>query len=68
MRKNISIDDLVDIRDVNVDKSLPKMKRIAEYDRQLNGHEHFKYKGVEITVAFTKGGPPIEDCLIRLMV
>jgi hypothetical protein len=67
MREKKSIADLVDIRDVHTDKSLPKMKRIVEYDRQLNGHEHFKYKNTEVTIFFTKGGPPIEDCLIGLM-
>ena len=68
MRTNTAVKDLVDIRDVHVDMNLPKMKRIVEYDRQLNGHKNFKYKGIKITVGFTKGGPPIEDCLIRLMV
>ena len=68
MRTNITANDLVDIRDVHVDMSLPKMKRIVEYDRQLKGHTKYKYKDIKITAFFTKGGPPIEDCLIRLMV
>lgn len=67
MRETTATADLVDIRDVRVDKSLPKMKRMAEYDRQLKGHKHFKYKDKDVTIYFTKGGPPIEDCLIGLM-
>jgi hypothetical protein len=62
------LSDLVDIRDVHTDKSLPKMKRCAEYDRQLHGYKHFRYKDKEVTIFFTKGGPPIEDCLIGLVV
>jgi hypothetical protein len=68
MREKKSIADLVDIRDVQIDKSQPKTKRLAEYYRQLNGHEHFKYKDKDVRVFFTKGGPPIEDCLIGLIV
>jgi hypothetical protein len=67
MSENKSIAELVDIRDVRIDKSQPKMKRIVEYDRQLKGHKHFKYKNMEVTAFFTQGGPPIEDCLIGLM-
>ena len=67
MQDNISIADLVDIRDVSVDKNLPKQARIAEYLRQIKNPYHFKCGKFIITAKFAENGPTLEDCLLRLM-
>jgi len=63
---NENLDNLVDIRDVRVDPSLPKEARIAEYLRQIKDPHHFKCGKFTITAHFTEDGPTIEDCLHSL--
>jgi hypothetical protein len=71
MRENTAITDnptdLVDISEVKVDKNLPKQARITDYVRQLKDPYHYKYKHLTVTAKYTEDGPPLEDCLIRLM-
>ena len=67
MQNNIYKADLVDIRDVSVDKSLPKQERIAEYIRQIKDPYHFKCGKFTVNVRFAESGPSLEDCLHRLM-
>lgn len=64
MRSSVNpIDNLVDIRDVRVDKNLPKQERIAEYVRQIKDPYHFRCGKFIVTAHFAKNGPPLEDCL-----
>ncbi|MCL2776036.1 MAG: hypothetical protein FWD71_22230 [Oscillospiraceae bacterium] len=65
MRENM---DLIDIREVLVDKNLPKHERIAEYIRQIKDPYHFKCGKFTITAKFAESGPTLEDCLQRIMV
>ena len=58
---------LVDIRDVSVDKSLPKHARIAEYVRQIKDPYHFKCGKFTVSVKFADNGVTLEDCLQRIM-
>ena len=67
MRENINPAALVDIRDVSVDKTLPKQTRIVEYLRQIKDPYHFKCGKFIVTVRYAEGGPTLEDCLKRLM-
>lgn len=67
MQDNTQIADLVDIRDVSVDKNLPKEERIAEYIRQIKDPYHFKCGKFTVSVRFAENGPTLEDCLLRLM-
>jgi hypothetical protein len=59
--------ELVDIRDVSVDKSLPKQERIAEYVRQIKNPYCFKCGKFTVTARFTENGLTLEDCLKRMM-
>ena len=61
------MDNLVDIRDVNVDKNLPKELRIKEYLRQIKDPYHFKCGKFTVTAKYAENGPTLEDCLERLM-
>ena len=55
--------DLVDIRDVAVDKNLSKPERIAEYIRQIGDPYNFRCGKFTVTVKFTENGPTFEECL-----
>ena len=67
MKNKTSVAELVDIRDVSVDKSLTKNERITEFIRQIKNPYHFKCGRFTVTARFTEGGPTLEDCLQRLM-
>lgn len=60
---NITYDGLVDIRDVKVDKALPKSERIASFIRQIKNPYHFRCGDFIITTRFTEGGQTLEQCL-----
>lgn len=68
MSENINTSDLVDIREVTVDKSLPKRERIAEYVRQIKDPHHFKCGKFTVTARFANNGITLEDCLQSLLV
>ena len=59
--------DLVDIRNVAVDKSLAKQERIAEYVRQIKNPYRFRCGKFTVTAWFAEGGLTLEECLNRLM-
>ena len=67
MPKNISRSELVDIRDVLVDKNLPKQERIAEYIRQIKDPYHFKCGKFTVKARFATNGPTLEDCLEQII-
>ena len=60
---DIRINDLVDIRTVAIDKSLPEKERYAEYNRQIKDNEHYKCGVFTITAVHPKNGVRMEDCL-----
>lgn len=60
-------DSLVDIRDVSVDKSLPREERIAEYVRQIGNPYHFRCGNFTIRASFTQGGATLEECLLGIL-
>jgi len=59
--------ELVDIRDVSVDKNLPKHERIVEYVRQIKNPYRFRCGKFTITARFAESGPTLEDCLQQMM-
>lgn len=63
--KNTNI--LVDIRDVAVNKNLPKQERIAEFVRQIQDPYHFRCGKFTVTARFAEDGPTLEDCLQRIV-
>ena len=58
---------LVDIKDISVDKNLPKDERIAEYIRQIKNPYCFKCGKFTVRAKFAENGPSLEDCLQRLV-
>ena len=67
MRDDIRTAGLVDIRDVQVDKDLPKQARIAEYLRQIKNPHKYKCGDFIVTSCFPESGPTIEECLRGLL-
>jgi len=63
MRGNITNVDLVDIRDVTVDKNLPQRERLVEYVRQIGNPYRFKCGPYTFTAIYPDNGKSIEDCL-----
>ena len=55
--------DLVDIRTVTVDKSLPKEERIADFVRQIRNPYHFRCGDFVVNASFARNGATLEDCL-----
>ena len=60
-------DGLVDIKDVRVNKELPKDKRIAEYVQQIKNPYYFKCGKYTVRARFSENGPSLEECLQRLV-
>ena len=56
-------DALVDIRDVSVNKDLPREERIAAFVKQIKNPYRFRCGDFVINACFASGGTTIEDCL-----
>ena len=67
MNNNMNPQDLVDIRDVYVDKDLPKQERINEFVRQIKDPYHFRCGQFVVTARFAEDGPTLEECLQRII-
>ncbi len=61
-------EDLVDIRDVRVDETLPKEERVKDFVRQIKDPFRCKCESFTVISKFAKNGPSLEDCLRRLLV
>ncbi len=55
--------DLVDIRQIQVDKTLPKQERIASFVRQIRNPYLFRCGDFVIRVSFANSGVSMEDRL-----
>ena len=67
-RENLTSDQsLVDIRDVHVDRHLPREQRITDYIRQIKNPYLFKCGPFTVHVGFTANGISLEDCIAGLL-
>ena len=60
--------ELVDIRDVTVNKELPKEERIAEYVKQIKDPYNFKCGKFTVSVSFANNGLTLEDCIAGIIL
>ena len=67
MIENINDTELVDIRDVSVDKNLAAHERLIEFVRQIKNPYLFKCGKFTITAHFAADGLSMEECM-RIMV
>ena len=58
---------LVDIRDVHVDRRLPREQRITDYIRQIKNPYLFKCGPFTVHVGFTANGISLEECIAGLL-
>ena len=59
---------LADIRDVTVDRNLPKEERIAEFLRQIKNPYCFKCGKFTVRAQFADNGVTLEDCLKQILL
>ncbi|MDD4495898.1 MAG: hypothetical protein PHV32_16430 [Eubacteriales bacterium] len=64
----VSADELVDINDVKVNKSLSKAERIAEFVRQIKNPYCFKCGDFIVKTRFSDNGLSMEDCLQSILL
>ena len=62
-----SIDELVDIRDVKLDSSLGHAERIQRCHPQFKNPSCFRVGDVVALVAYTEGGPTLNDCFADML-
>ena len=65
---SVDADNLVDIRDVQVDANLTKAERILEFIRQIRNPYLFKCGEFVVSVKYADNGVSFEDCLERIVV
>ena len=56
-------DELVDIREISVDKELPKEERIAAFIRQIKNPYRFRCGEFVVNACFAGNGVTLEECL-----
>ena len=56
-------DELVDIREISVDKDLPKEERIAAFIRQIKNPYRFRCGEFVVNACFAGNGVTLEECL-----
>ena len=56
-------DNLVDIRDVTVEKDLPKEQRIESFVRQIRNPYRFRCGDFVVNASFSSSGITLEECL-----
>ncbi len=59
---------LADIRDVSVDRNLPKEERIAEFLRQIKNPYCFRCGKFTVRAQFADNGVSLEDCLKQILL
>lgn len=60
---HVPMDELVDIREVFVDKNLPKEERIAAFIRQIKNPYRFRCGDFVVNACFAGNGVTLEECL-----
>lgn len=67
MKESVSADQLVDIRDVKIDRSLPSEDRIKSFVEQIKNPYHFKVGSTVVRVAFADTKNTITDNFLNMI-
>ena len=58
-------DTLVDIRNVEIDTTLPKEQRMLQFLEQIQNPYCYRCRNIVVKVVFNENGPTIEEKLIN---
>ena len=61
--RTASRDELVDIHDVHIDRTLPKVERIKDFIRQIKNPYRFRCGDFVVNASFSSSGMTLEECL-----
>lgn len=67
MKESVLADQLVDIRDVKIDRSLPSEDRIKSFVEQIKNPYHFKVGSTVVRVAFADTKNTITDNFLNMI-
>ena len=62
-----SMDSLIDIRNVKLDRNLGQAERVRSYLQQIKNPDCFKVGDVVVNVAYTEGGATLNDCFADML-
>lgn len=62
-----SMDSLIDIRNVKLDRSLGQAERVRSYLQQIKNPYCFKVGDIVVNVAYTEGGATLNDCFADML-
>lgn len=61
------LSELVDIRDVVIDKTLPPEERIRSYVKQIKNPYCFKVGDVKVRVSYSNKEQSLNDCVANMI-
>ena len=62
-----SMDSLIDIRNVKLDRNLGQAERVRSFLQQIKNPYCFKVGDVVVNVAYTEGGATLNDCFADML-
>ena len=68
LERQALLDELVDIRDVKIDRALPVEDRIISYVQQIKNPYMFKVGDIVVKVSYTEGGPSLQELVEQMLL
>lgn len=65
--KDMQAQELVDIRDVHIDPTLPREERIRSFVMQVKDPYNFRVGEVTVHVSYTENGRTLNDCFADML-
>ena len=62
------LDELADIRDVKIDRTLPVEERMISYVQQIKNPYMFKVGDIVVKVSYTEGGPSLQELVEQMLL
>lgn len=64
---NYNAEELVDIKTINIDKSLSKEEKIKEFLRQIKNPNKFRCGKFTVSVKYAQNNITMEDCMRQIL-
>ena len=65
---DVKLEEMKDIRDIRIDRSLPKEKRVAQYIRQVGNPYMVRVGDVKVKVRFANNGVSFEEAFENMLL